>query len=50
MFGILEFEVVWIKDDRLLRIGERIYVEKMGDLYSLKILEVDIEDEGIYIC
>lgn len=50
VFGILELEVVWMKGDYLVGIGECIYVEKDGDLYSLKILEVDIEDEGIYMC
>lgn len=48
--GIPEPEVAWIKDDRPVRTGERMHAEKMGDLYSLKISEVDIEDEGIYTC
>ena len=48
--GIPEPEVLWIKDDRPIRMGERIHAEKEGDLYSLKISEVDIEDEGTYTC
>lgn len=48
--GILEFWVVWFKNDFFIRIGECIYIEKDGNLYSLKILEVDIEDGGVYIC
>ena len=48
--GIPEPEVAWVKDDRPLRTGERIHAEKMGDLHSLKISEVDIEDEGTYTC
>lgn len=48
--GIPEPEVSWIKDDRPVRIGERIHAEKKGDLFSLKISEVDIEDEGTYTC
>ena len=48
--GIPEPEVSWIKDGRPVRTGERIHAEKKGDLYSLKISEVDIEDEGTYIC
>lgn len=48
--GIPEPEISWIKDDRPVRTGERIHAEKKGDLYSLKISEVDIEDEGTYTC
>ena len=48
--GIPEPEVSWIKDNRPIRTGERIRAEKKGDLYSLKISEVDIEDEGTYTC
>ena len=48
--GIPEPEVAWLKDDHPLRTGERIHTEKDGDLHSLKIGEVDIEDEGTYIC
>ena len=48
--GIPEPEIAWIKDGRPVRTGERMHAEKMGDLYSLKISEVDIEDEGIYTC
>ena len=48
--GIPEPEVSWIKDDRPVRIGERIHAEEKGDLFSLKISDVDIEDEGTYTC
>ena len=48
--GIPEPEVAWMKDDHPVRTGERIYAEKDGDLHSLKISEVDIEDEGTYMC
>lgn len=48
--GIPEPEVAWMKDDHPVRTGERIHAEKEGDLHSLKISEVDIEDEGTYMC
>ena len=48
--GIPEPQVVWLKDDHPIKPGERIHAEKDGDLHSLKISEVDIEDEGVYIC
>ena len=48
--GIPEPEISWLKDDRPVRTGERIHAEREGDLYSLKISDVDIEDEGTYIC
>ena len=48
--GIPEPEVAWMKNDHPVRTGERIHAEKDGDLHSLKISEVDIEDEGTYLC
>lgn len=48
--GIPEPEVAWMKGDHLVGTGERIHAEKDGDLHSLKISEVDIEDEGTYMC
>lgn len=48
--GVPEPEVAWMKDDHPVRTGERIHAEKEGDLHSLKISEVDIEDEGTYMC
>ena len=48
--GIPEPEVAWLKNDRPIGTGERIHAEKDGDLHSLKISDVDIEDEGTYIC
>lgn len=48
--GIPEPEISWLKDDRPVRTGERIHAEREGDLYWLKISDVDIEDEGTYIC
>ena len=48
--GAPEPEISWLKDDRPIMTGERIYAEKKGDLYSLTISDVDIEDEGTYTC
>ena len=48
--GIPEPEVAWLKNDHPIPTGERIHAEKDGDLHSLKISDVDIEDEGTYIC
>ena len=39
-----------MKDDHPVGTGERVHAEKDGDLHSLKISEVDIEDEGTYMC
>lgn len=48
--GTPEPRVVWLKNDLPIRTGERIHTEKDGNLYSLKISEVDIEDGGVYTC
>ena len=48
--GVPEPDVMWLKDNHPIRTGQRINAEQDSDLYSLKISEVDIEDEGQYTC
>ena len=48
VIGVPEPEVSWLKDDHPVQLGERIRAERRGDLFYLSIIDVDIEDEGLY--
>ena len=48
VIGVPEPEVAWYKDDHPVHLGERIRAECKGNLFFLKIKDVDIEDEGLY--
>uniref|UniRef100_A0A158PAH4 TITIN n=1 Tax=Angiostrongylus cantonensis TaxID=6313 RepID=A0A158PAH4_ANGCA len=46
--GTPSMKVTWLKDQRQLKITDRIRVEHDGLTYSLIILDTTVDDEGVY--
>ncbi|WP_411027430.1 immunoglobulin domain-containing protein, partial [Salmonella sp. s54925] len=42
--------VKWFLDDQLITSGKRHQLESRGNVHSLTITNVDMDDEGIYEC
>jgi hypothetical protein len=48
--GLPRPDVVWFKDGKTLRAGERVRITTSGESYEMDISKATLEDEGLYMC
>jgi len=48
--GLPRPDVKWMKDDKVLRSGERVMITTSGESYEMDLSKATLEDEGIYMC
>jgi len=48
--GLPRPDVKWMKDDKVLRSGERVRITTSGESYEMDLSKATLEDEGVYTC
>lgn len=48
--GLPRPDVKWLKDDKVLRAGERVRISTSGELNEMDLSKATLEDEGLYTC